>query len=296
MMEAPARLERGTRSLLITIFGDSIMPRGGSVWLGSLITLAAGLDVNERLVRTTMNRLSIDGWFDTEQHGRRSYYRPTEESRIDFEAAERRIYHNPPEDWDGSWTLVMVGSEDLSSGERAELRRRLHWAGFRAVAPNVMGHPTVPAATVGQILEGRGVGGVVPVIEGVLSDVGADARDLVRRAFSLDGLEDGYAEFIATGSEWRAELIGHRPPPARAWEIHTRMVHQLRRLRLADPLLPTELLPGDWIGARAFDLAGEIHRLTDAGADEHLSRTAENARGPLTRGTGPQPARFAPPS
>ncbi|HEC09880.1 MAG TPA: phenylacetic acid degradation operon negative regulatory protein PaaX [Acidimicrobiales bacterium] len=293
MTEAPARLERGTRSLLITIFGDSIMPRGGSVWLGSLISLAAELGVNERLVRTTMNRLSVDGWFETEQRGRRSYYRPTPGARADFEAAEQRIYHRPVEDWNGSWTLVMVGTEELPAGERADLRRRLGWSGFRAVAPNVMGHPTVPPGVVGQILSEHRVESLVPVVEGVLSGVGADARDLVRRAFSLDGLEEGYAEFISTARRWAGELDHGEPPPPRAWEIHTRMVHLLRRLRLADPLLPADLLPGDWIGTRAFELAGEIHRLTDPAADEHLSNTAENAEGPLSRRPGSHDRRFA---
>ncbi len=292
MTVAPARLERGTRSLLITVFGDSIMPRGGSVWLGSLITLAADLGVNERLVRTTMNRLSVDGWFETEQHGRRSYYRPTSRARADFETAEERIYHRTVEDWDGSWTLVMVGTEDLPASDRAELRRKLGWVGFRAVAPNVMGHPTVPTSTVGQILAEHGATSLVPVMKGVLSDVGADARDLVRRAFSLDALEEGYREFLTAARAWSAELEGSEPSPQRGWLVHTEMVHMLRRLRLADPLLPAELLPEDWIGARAFELAGQIHRLTDPAADSHLREVAESARGPLVRELSPRYDRF----
>src|SRR5256884_4766152 len=38
-------------SLLITVFGDSIAPRGGAVTLGSLIRLAAPFGLTERLVR-----------------------------------------------------------------------------------------------------------------------------------------------------------------------------------------------------------------------------------------------------
>ena len=39
-------------SLIVTLFGDAIMPRGGAVALGSLIALAAPFGLNERLVRT----------------------------------------------------------------------------------------------------------------------------------------------------------------------------------------------------------------------------------------------------
>ena len=42
-------------SLIITIFGDSIMPRGGAVSLGSLIALGAPFGLNERLVRTAIS-------------------------------------------------------------------------------------------------------------------------------------------------------------------------------------------------------------------------------------------------
>ena len=45
-------------SLIVTLFGDAIMPRGGAVALGSLIDLAAPFGLNERLVRTATTRVS----------------------------------------------------------------------------------------------------------------------------------------------------------------------------------------------------------------------------------------------
>ena len=38
-------------SLIITVYGDAILPRGGTVWLGSLINLLEPLGLNQRLVR-----------------------------------------------------------------------------------------------------------------------------------------------------------------------------------------------------------------------------------------------------
>ncbi|MDN5872183.1 MAG: phenylacetic acid degradation operon negative regulatory protein PaaX, partial [Nitrococcus sp.] len=45
-------------SLIITVYGDAIAPRGGTVWLGSLIALLTPLGLNQRLVRTSVFRLS----------------------------------------------------------------------------------------------------------------------------------------------------------------------------------------------------------------------------------------------
>ena len=50
------------KSLLITIFGDTLEPRGGGVWLASLIQLAKPIGLSERLVRTSVYRLTQEKW------------------------------------------------------------------------------------------------------------------------------------------------------------------------------------------------------------------------------------------
>ena len=59
-------------SLIISAFGDAILPRGGRVWLGSLIRLLEPLELNERLVRTSVFRLAKEEWLRTETVGRRA--------------------------------------------------------------------------------------------------------------------------------------------------------------------------------------------------------------------------------
>jgi phenylacetic acid degradation operon negative regulatory protein len=43
-----------SKSLVMTIFGDSIAPHGGTIWLGSLIELLAPFGVSARLLRTSV--------------------------------------------------------------------------------------------------------------------------------------------------------------------------------------------------------------------------------------------------
>jgi phenylacetic acid degradation operon negative regulatory protein len=89
-----------TGSLITTVFGDSIAPRGGTVWLGSLIAVMRDFGINERLVRTSVFRLVQDGWLQSNQVGRRSYYSLTEEGRERFEQATHKIYGEPATSWD----------------------------------------------------------------------------------------------------------------------------------------------------------------------------------------------------
>ena len=44
------------KSLVMTLFGDAIVPHGGRVWLGSLIDLLAPFGINDRLLRTSVLR------------------------------------------------------------------------------------------------------------------------------------------------------------------------------------------------------------------------------------------------
>ncbi|BBI54258.1 hypothetical protein HORIV_66790 [Vreelandella olivaria] len=95
-------------SLIITVYGDSIVPRGGTVWLGSLSKLVEPIGINERLVRTSVYRLTNETWLRGEKIGRRSYYRLSGPGRRRFEQAFKRVYHGAQPAWSGQWTLVLL--------------------------------------------------------------------------------------------------------------------------------------------------------------------------------------------
>ena len=59
-----------TGSIVITVFGDAIVPRGGSVWLGTLLEFFAVIDIDSGVVRTAMSRLAADGWLERNKVGR----------------------------------------------------------------------------------------------------------------------------------------------------------------------------------------------------------------------------------
>src|ERR1700719_1995433 len=111
-------------SLLITVFGDSIAPRGGAVTLGSLIRLAAPFGLTERLVRTSAARLAREGWLRARRSRPRGEDSLTRGGAERFAEGARRIYGKTPRVWGGTWTLVLLPA---GTPRPSEMRRDLRW-------------------------------------------------------------------------------------------------------------------------------------------------------------------------
>ena len=62
--------------------------------------LAALVGLNERTVRTSVFRLAQEGWLASQQLGRRSFYRLTEDGRRRIDAVGERLYGRAPRAWD----------------------------------------------------------------------------------------------------------------------------------------------------------------------------------------------------
>src|SRR2546429_9457286 len=63
-----------TGSIVITVFGDAIVPRGGSVWLGTLLEFFKALDIDSGVVRTAMSRLGGGARVERDKGGRNQFF------------------------------------------------------------------------------------------------------------------------------------------------------------------------------------------------------------------------------
>ncbi|MEL6795067.1 MAG: phenylacetic acid degradation protein, partial [Pseudomonadota bacterium] len=88
-------------SLAVTIFGDAVAPRGGSIAMSDLSTLLERLGAEPGAVRTAMSRLARDGYVERAKDGRRSFYRLAPAAAAEFQRATARIYAAQPADWSG---------------------------------------------------------------------------------------------------------------------------------------------------------------------------------------------------
>jgi phenylacetic acid degradation operon negative regulatory protein len=264
LRRAPSR----SGSIVVTIYGDAIAPRGGSLWLGTLLALFAALDIGEGVVRTAVSRLAADGWLARNRVGRNSFYRLGPKGSAVFAAAAARIYDPHPTEGEGV-RLVLPGN-----GARADLLA----AGYGTAAPGVLvapGDAIVPEAGNAIVLHATGTPEAL--------------HRLVRQAWPLDRLADSYRRFTAAFAPLR-DPAGWAPLEALLARIL--LVHEYRRIVLRDPLLPAALLPPDWPGAAARALcAGLYPALLDA-SEAWLDAHAVAETGPLPPAGAALRARF----
>lgn len=278
-------------SLITTVFGDSIAPRGGTVWLGSLITAMAEFGVSERLVRTSVFRLVKDGWLQSMQLGRRSFYSLTNDGREKFAAATHRIYGEPAEGWDGEWCLLLLSNLDAAAKEIA--RRECAWLGFGALSANALAHPGPDISDLDITVRRLGLVDDVVIMTGRTVKSDGAMRGLARSAWNLDDIDARYEQFVAMFRPLIAALAKSNGVATRtAFVTRTLLIQEYRKVLLRDPQLPVELLPADWHGIRAYQLCRNLYRGLYARADEYLSETMETADGALPPPTGSYLQRF----
>ncbi|MDE2380321.1 phenylacetic acid degradation operon negative regulatory protein PaaX [Bradyrhizobium sp.] len=257
-----------TGSIVITVFGDAIVPRGGSVWLGTLLEFFAGLDIDSGVVRTAMSRLAADGWLTREKVGRNSFYRLAAKGRQTFEAATRHIYDPPPSGWTGWFELLLI-----SNGEdRDAAREALGNAGFGSPLPGVWVAPS-------------GVAVPEEAESAIRLEVSAEddaGRRLLSASWPLERIADAYLEFMKMFAPLRRAIgRGSGLSDADAFTARVLLIHSYRRVVLRDPLLPDGLLPADWPGRAARELCGEIYRALLVPSEQWLDRHGTNEKGPL---------------
>jgi phenylacetic acid degradation operon negative regulatory protein len=259
-------------SLLVTIFGDSIAPRGGVVTLGSLIQLAAPFGLTERLVRTSVARLAQDGWLVARRDGRRSEYRLTPQGQQRFAEATQRIYSKGPASWDGSWSLLIL--PPAGAARRDNVRERLRWIGFGQLSPGVFAHPNSNLEQARESLQGLAVGQDAMLLRSSSDSSGVD-RALVAAGWDLGELARRYRRFADAFAPVGTALASRDTlAPEAAFIIRTLLIHEYRKIHLRDPFLPAALLPDKWAGSSAYDVCATLYGSVFAAAEEFLSAKA----------------------
>src|SRR3954452_7702633 len=267
-----------TGSIVITVVGDAIVPRGGSVWLGTLLEVFTALDIDSSVVRTAMSHLTADGWFEPTKVGRNSFYRLVKRERQTFDIATKHIYGAPASDWTGRFELLLIGN-----GDRDASREALKNAGFGSPLAGVWVAPSgvpIPAEAAGAIrLE--------------VSAEDDSGRRLLSASWPLQRTAEAYLKFMKTFEPLRAWTARNGVAESDAFTARILLIHHYRRVVLRDPLLPTTLLPRDWPGSAARRLCGEIYRALLPASEQWLDRHASNESGLLPKADAELARRFA---
>ena len=222
-----------TWSVVVTVLGDAVVPRGGSVWLGTLLELFGAIGIDAGAVRTAMSRLVADGWTERRRVGRNSAYSLAERGRVTFAAAAERIYAGAPPNWDGRFRLV------LHPQDRASLEA----AGFGQPVPGLF------------VLPGPAPAPAEPITLDAAVPLSA-ARLLAAQAWPLERLASSFTRFTAAF----AALPGWTDPdPLSAVVARTLLIHEYRRIVLHAPALPSAIVPPDWPAEAARQLCAACY-------------------------------------
>jgi phenylacetic acid degradation operon negative regulatory protein len=262
--------ETSARSLLTTLLGEFVLPRGEPVWTSTLVDALALFDVEEKSARQALNRTAAEGWLESERVGRRVRWQLTPPGRRLLAEGAERIYsfRSARPEWDGRWLVIMVSVPEAKRDLRHRLRTQLSWAGFGSPAPGVWVSPHVAAEA-----EAKSVFAELAIQGQAMSFIASygaigHLQGMVEAAWNLADIADRYEEFID-------QFSGLRPrTPDDVLRAQTRLVHEWRRFPFLDPQLPRELLPAKWSGVRATDLFRDRHAAWRHGSQQRWAALA----------------------
>jgi len=265
------------KSMIMTIFGDCIVPRGGVAWLGSIVTMTSLFGLAEPLVRTSALRLTHDGWLQRRQVGKHSYYSMDDDFAVADSAYQSRVYSSAAELRRNGWTILKVFKSKIDRKIAYRLRQELDRNGFGQLAPQVYIHPSIAESAARHIAELAGAGSAVgPVFFADSASIDLSSmRHLAQTSWDLDPLREAYDEFIDTFSQLPDLLSRETPTMQEAFALRIMMMHYFRRVALRDPRLPASSFDGDWPGDQAYRLIGEVYHQLLPASEAYLEQTLE---------------------
>lgn len=275
-------------SLILTIYGDTICPRGDSIWLGSLIKLVEPLGINQRLVRTSVFRLAEKNVLQSKQVGRRSYYSLTDRAVRQFASASKRIYAAKPLEWDGQWRLVITSLSDIDNEQRETVRKELYWLGFNRITTGVYGHPTIDYEEVKRLIKDMGLEDKIVFLNASAIDkkhVPVSNR-LLSQCIDLQPSDEKYSALI---NDFKGILKAAKQEtdldPALCFLVKTILINRFRRILLKEAELPEKLLAKNAISRRGRALVSDLYQVIQAPADEYFLSMSETEGGHFGQAT-----------
>ncbi|HZU40820.1 MAG TPA: PaaX family transcriptional regulator C-terminal domain-containing protein [Solirubrobacteraceae bacterium] len=241
------------RSLLLTILGEYVLPRGEPVWQETLVGALTSVGYTPQAARQALARTARDGWLSTERVGRRARMALSERAASMLRSGAERIYgFGEPWAWDGRWLVLVLRVPEERREVRHQLRTRLAWAGLGSLGGGVWLTPHVEreAELASAITEEPAAEATSFVA--TLGSLGSPAS-VAAAAWDLDGVREHYEDFVEDFARVRPAA------PEAHFRMQTLLVHAWRKFPFVDPDLPDDLLPARWPRSRAHELFVSRH-------------------------------------
>ena len=242
-----------TRSVLLTILGEYVLPAPAGVWQETLVSALNTMGYKTQTARRALARSVSGGWLHTERHGRRSRMRLTEETAEMLRSGAERIYgFGTPWEWEGRWLLVFLRVPEERRDVRHLVRTQLAWAGFGSLGNGVWITPHVERES--ELGAPRDSDGVAELLSfrAELGSIGEPAR-VIADAWDLDAVAMAYRDFLDRFGRVRPKT------PEAVFRAQTELVHEWRKFPFLDPDLPEQMLPAGWPRSKARRVFEDQH-------------------------------------
>jgi phenylacetic acid degradation operon negative regulatory protein len=241
------------RSLLLTILGEYVLPRGAAVWQETLVGALMSVGYTQQAARQAIARSVRDGWLSTERVGRRARLSLSTRTAELLATGASRIYSfGEPWEWDGRWLVLILRVPEERREVRHQLRTRLAWAGLGSMGGGVW---LTPHASREAELRAALREAPAAVATSFVASLGlfGSPDEVAAAAWDLDEVREHYEALIE-------DFAAIRPStPETCFRMQTLLVHAWRKFPFLDPDLPAELLPSGWPRRRAHELFVDRH-------------------------------------
>ena len=247
--------------------------------MASLIRLVFPLGFSPNAIRLGLSRMTRHGVFDVKRSGRRSYYSLNTKGMKWMEQGRVRAFEVKRRKWDGKWRLVVYSIPETMRDARDKLRYKLQSLGFANLSASFWISPYDLHSELLRYMKERNI---FDYVETFTADYTGQRghKELTATIWNIAELTRQYGNFVRKYEK----LLSFYERPARSGkpiglaECFARrfcMTAEYVALRLEDPMLPSELLPEDWVGIRAEriydDLLSLLKPQADAFVDSVLS-------------------------
>lgn len=254
-------------TVAFALFAQYVLPRGGEIWLSSLIRAMATLGISEAAARSTVLRLKKKGVLESQRLGRCAFYWLTDAGMRQLNVGGFRFSLPSEKAWDGKWTIVVYSIPEEQRGLRDALRGSLKWWGFGNLAPGTWISTRVLLPEIESDLRELGVWEYVSVFRSEHLGPGEPSA-IVTKAFpELATLGAGYRDYIAKAKAVLQGLDAGLLDDEACFATRMHNLWEIYTVAKDDPILPPALLPEDWPRFEAVELSAQVRHVLSAPAE-----------------------------
>lgn len=223
-----------------------------------LVAALGSLGFRVGSVRQTLYRMEQNKELLSRQIGRIKYYRISPYVRSELYLAMSKLSGEQQDEWDRSWTIVHFSFSSKQQIRRDQFRNYIKHAGFAELGRSVYIHPGLRTARVKQVAKSLGVEDHVAIFQGSWESTPCDST-LVETLWDITGLRRRYLRFI---TKYRRLICRENSSIALkdAFVFRFALVFDFLEIAWKDPELPPELLPSNWPGNTAQQLAYKLYQ------------------------------------